>query len=245
MLAMSIFVFRYVTVGVLLGAAFVSDIEARSFSQKAKQPREVVEAYRVCERFQRLLAEDLDFDRAFEATFTRNPARRRKIAIAELQFVNIDLARVDDASLISAYKSRMQMFYLVLPLVSLFYEEDESQFFPPEIMAIFERKPPREPHDFPSFAIQLKQDAANVRSYLDQLAAKDPAISEQIRKFKIDLSRKIELPNHAVEPLTAYSRGHVLGLRHPYYRVGDYAVIRERRRMRIIGIQFFGFFRPC
>ena len=33
-----------------------------------QQPREVVEAYEVCQKFQTLMAEDLDFNRAFEAT---------------------------------------------------------------------------------------------------------------------------------------------------------------------------------
>jgi hypothetical protein len=36
-----------------------------------QQPREVVEAYEVCQKFQTLMSEDLDFARAFEATFTR------------------------------------------------------------------------------------------------------------------------------------------------------------------------------
>jgi hypothetical protein len=39
------------------------------------------------------MAEDLDFDRAFEATFTKSPTRRREIAIAEGEFGNIDMAR--------------------------------------------------------------------------------------------------------------------------------------------------------
>jgi hypothetical protein len=42
-----------------------------------------------------------------------------------------------------------------------------------------------------------------------------------------------------VKPLTAYSRGQVLGLKEEYYQIGDYAVIREEREMRIIGIRFF------
>ena len=33
-------------------------------SQRVRQPREVVQAYRVCEQFKSLMAEDLDFDRA-------------------------------------------------------------------------------------------------------------------------------------------------------------------------------------
>jgi hypothetical protein len=60
--------------------------------QRVRQPREVVEAYRVCQQFQELLAEDLDFDRAFEATFTKDAKRRREIAITEGEFGNIDLS---------------------------------------------------------------------------------------------------------------------------------------------------------
>ena len=46
-------------------------------------------------------------------------------------------------------------------------------------------------------------------------------------------------PSHVVKPLTAYSRGRVLDLNEEYYQIGDYAVIREGRAMRIIGIRFF------
>ena len=48
--------------------------------------KKCIEAYRVCNRFQTLLAENLDFDRAFEATFARNASRRREIAITEGEF---------------------------------------------------------------------------------------------------------------------------------------------------------------
>jgi hypothetical protein len=87
-------------------------------ARPTRQPREVVEAYRVCERFQTLLAEDLDFNRAYEATFTKNVSRRREIAITEGEFGAGDLASVDDATLIDAFKSRMQILYLMLPLAS-------------------------------------------------------------------------------------------------------------------------------
>jgi len=43
----------------------VTDVWGQSRSKRVKQPREVIEAYRVCSDFQRLLAENLDFDRAF------------------------------------------------------------------------------------------------------------------------------------------------------------------------------------
>src|ERR1044072_6114706 len=83
-------------------------------AQRVRQPREVVEAYRVCQQFQGLMAEDLDFDRAFEATFTKDAKRRREIAITEGEFGDIDLSSIDDATLIDAFKARMQMFYLML-----------------------------------------------------------------------------------------------------------------------------------
>jgi hypothetical protein len=209
------------------------------FAQHVRQPREVVEAYRVCQRFQELMAEDLDFDRAFEATFTKDAKRRREIAITEGEFGNVDLTSVDDASLIDAFKARMQIFYLMLPLASPNNEEEEELFFPPAIKAIIERKPPEAPEQFRSYALQLKRDAASFRAHLNDLASRYPAVSERIRKFKGDLSRKMTPPAHVVKPLTGYSRGRVLGLNEKYYQIGDYAVIREGREMRIIGIRFF------
>jgi hypothetical protein len=208
-------------------------------SQRARQPREVVEAYQVCQQFQRLLADTLDFDHAFEATFTRNPARRREIAIYEGEFGNLDFSRIDNATLIDAFKSRMQILYLMLPLASPNNNEEETLFFPPAMKAIFERKPPGAADEFPAYAVQLKRDAADFRAHLNQLASRYPAVAERISQFKKDLSRKIELPQHVVKPLTAYSRGRVLGLREEYYQIGDYAVIREGGHMRIVGIRFF------
>ena len=208
-------------------------------SKPAAQPREVIEAYRVCERFQSLMAENLDFDRAYEATFTKNPSRRREIAIAEGEFGAADLASVDTATLISAFKSRMLILYLMLPLASPENEEVEALFFPPKIKAIFERKPPESAEQFPAYALQLKQDAADFRAHLDQLAKRDPRVAERVRKFKSELAKKSSPPSHVVKPLTAYSRGRVLGLKEEYYQIGDYAVIREGNEMHIIGIRFF------
>jgi hypothetical protein len=212
---------------------------AQPTAQRVRQPREVFEAYRVCQRFQELMAEDLDFDRAFEATFTKDARRRREIAITEGEFGNVDLTSVDDASLIDAFKARMQIFYLMLPLASPSNEEEEELFFPPAIKTIMERKPPQAPEQFRSYALQLKRDAASFRAHLNDLASRYPAVSERIRKFKSDLSKKVTPPAHIVKPLTAYSRGRVLGLNEKYYQIGDYAVIREGREMRIIGIRFF------
>jgi len=205
-----------------------------------QQPREVVEAYEVCQRFQTLMAQDLDFDRAFEATFTKSPTRRREIAIAEGEFGNVDTARVDDASLIDAFKSRMQILYLMMPLMSPDSRREEAVFFPPRIKAIFDRQPPKAPSRFHAYSLQLKRDVAYLRAHLERLAKDRPDVAERIRKFKEEaLSTKLEPPNDVVKPLRAYSRGRVLGLDEPYYQVGNYAVVREGDEMRIIGIRFF------
>src|SRR6185503_576984 len=178
-----------------------------------QQPREVVEAYEVCRRFQTIIAEDLGFNRAFEATFTKSPTRRREIAITEGEFGDIDLARVDDALLIDAFKSRMQILYLMMPLMSPDTKRDEAVFFPPRIKAIFERKPPKAPSRFRAFSLQLRRDAAYLRAHLERLAKDRPDVAERIRKFKEEmLATKLEPPADVVKPLTAYSRGRVLGL---------------------------------
>jgi hypothetical protein len=213
--------------------------QSHAFAQQVKQSRDVVEAYRVCRQFQRLLAEDLDFDRAFEATFTKNHARRREIAISEGEFGPADLDHVDDAMLISAYKSQMQLVYLMLPLASPENNEQEQEFFPPAIKAIFKRKGVERPEDFPSFSAQLKRDVTDLRAHLNKLAGQDPAVAERIRSFKSDLSQPAKLPQHKVQPLTAYSHGRVLDVKEQYYQIGDYAVIREGARMKLIGIRFF------
>jgi hypothetical protein len=220
---------------------FVLIAASSLFAQPPKhtQPKEVVEAYRVCRQFQQLMAENLDFDRAFEATFTKNAARRREIAITEGEFGNVDLSSVDEATLVSAFKARMQILYLMLPLASPDDKAEEELFFPPAIKTIFERKPPTVTADFRAYAMQLKEDANRFRAHLDQLASRYPHVAERVRKFKSDLAREIKEPDHVVKPLTAYSRGRVLALNEKYYQIGDYAVIREGKTMRIIGIRFF------
>jgi hypothetical protein len=223
----------------LLVLAYAPTALGQKTSKPIRQPKQVVEAYRVCERFQTLLAENLDFDRAYEATFTKSVSRRREIAIVEGEFGGADLASVDDATLIDAFKSRMQILYLMLPLASPETEPVEAVFFPPKIKAIFERKPPEAVAQFRAFALQLKQDASDFRAHLNQLAQRYPSVAERLRKFKTDLTRKSPIPGHVVKPLTAYSRGRVLGLKEQYYQIGDYAVIREGNEMRIIGIRFF------
>jgi len=209
------------------------------FGPATAQRREVIEAYRVCQRFQTLMAEDLDFDRAFEATFTKDASRRREIAIAEGEFGDVDHSKIDDATLIKAFKARMQIVYLMLPLASPDSNEEEALLFPPPIKAIFERKPPSTPEEFPAYAQQLERDATNFRAHLNQLAARYPRVAERVRKFKLELSNTPKRQAGRVEPLTSYSKGHVLGPDEKYYQIGDYAVIREGKQMRIIGIRFF------
>jgi hypothetical protein len=208
-------------------------------AQRARQPREVIEAYRVCRQFQSLLAEDLDFDRAFEATFTKNASRRREIAIYEGEFGDVDLTKVNDATLINAFKARMEIVYLMLPLASPDSNEEQELFFPPPIKAIFERKPPPAPEEFAAYAQQLQRDAMTFRAHLNQLAARYPSVAKRVREFKQNLLQMPKLPVNKVEPLTSYSKGQVLGPTEKYYQIGDYAVIREGREMKIIGIRFF------
>jgi hypothetical protein len=229
--------FKILFAGILC-AVFVGPAVA----QRVRQPRDVIEGYRVCRQFQTLLAEDLDFGRAFEATFTKDTKRRREIAIYEGEFGPLDLAKVDDATLLKAFKARMQIVYLMLPLASPDSDAEQVLFFPPAIKAIFDRKPPSTPEDFASYALQLQQDAVAFRAHLDRLAAQNQRVAERIRKFKLDLLQMPELPASRVEPLTSYSKGQVLGPDEKYYQIGDYAVIREGREMKIIGIRFFRLF---
>ena len=214
-----------------------------AFTQKrsasTRQRKEVVEAFRVCNRFQALLAENLDFDRAFEATFTRNASRRREIAITEGEFDGDSLASVDTATLVDAFKSRFQLLFLMMPLFSPDSSEEEVTFFPPKMKAILDRKPPDAAREFGAYALQLRRDVADFRAHLEQLAQRSPNVAARIRDFKQTLTKKIQPPADAVKPLTAYSRGHVLGLKEEYYRIENYAVIREGGEMRIIGIRFF------
>ena len=225
--------------GFLVVFACVSAAFSQKSSARARQRKEVVEAYRVCNRFQELLAADLDFDRAFEATFTRSPARRREIAITEGEFDGDNLESVDTATLVAAFKSRFQLLFLMMPLFSPNSGEEEATFFPPKFKELLKREPPKSANEFASYAAQLKRDVVDFRAHLDQLAQRNPNVAARIRDFKQTLTKPLQPPTQTVTPLTAYSRGHVLGLKEEYYQIGDYAVIREGREMRIIGIRFF------
>jgi geranylgeranyl reductase family protein len=202
-------------------------------AQKVRQPKEVLEAYRVCTRFQQLFAQDLDFDRAYEETFTKDPARRRAIAIAEGDFGDVDFTNVDDATLITAYKNQVQILFFTLLLI----DPDKSDAsLPPRINEIYSRGRPRTTEGFLLFTGMLKEDVVVLRAYLNS----DPAAVERIRRFKEALLKAVEVPKtHVVKPITSYSKGRVLGPDDPYYRIGDYAVIREGSEMKIIGIRFF------
>jgi len=209
------------------------------FSQKnVRQRKDVIEAIRVCNQFKTLFAENLDFNRAFEATFARNVARRREIAITEGEFDRDKVAGVDTATLVDAFKSRMQLLFLMMPLFSPDSGEEEATFFPPRFKDVLKREPPEAVSEFASYAVQLRRDVVDFRAHLDQLAQRYPNVAERIREFKRDFAKKIEPPSQPLKPLTAYSRGRVLGLKEEYYQVGEYAVIREGREMRIIGIRF-------
>ena len=120
-------------------------------------------------------------------------------------------------------------------------ESDEvaATFFPPKFKEALKREPPAAASEFASYAAQLKRDVAEFRVHLDQLAQKYPNVAQRISEFKRDFGKRVEPPPQPVKPLTAYSRGHVLGLKEEYYQIGEYAVIREGREMRIIGIRFF------
>src|SRR6476619_320811 len=109
----------YSTTKLICASLIVFSCVSLGFGQtRVRQRKEVIDAYRVCNRFKTLLAENLDFDRAFEATFVRNAARRREIAITEGEFHGDNLASVDTATLVDAFKSRMQLLFLMMPLFS-------------------------------------------------------------------------------------------------------------------------------
>ena len=220
---------------VLIVALFAT-LATNAVAQKVRQPREVIAAYRVCNEFQRVLADDLDFSRAFEATFTKDQKRRREIAIAEGEFGTADLSTIDDATLIEAYKNRTQLLILLLCLIGA---EDEHSL-PPVINEIFDRGEPRTAREFFLFTIQLQQDVLTLRAHLKQLADRDPSFAESLRNFKADLLKPLQVPTtYVVKPITYYSKGRVLPDNQPYYRIEDNAVIREGGQMRLISADFF------
>ena len=220
----------------VLGLTLLWAGHSQALAQKVKQPKDVIEAYQVVNRFQQLMAEDMDFDRAFEATFTKDPARRRAIAIAEGEFGSLDLTSIDDATLVAVYKNETQLLFLTLLLID---ENKAEASLPARIKQIYDGGRPRTIEEFRLHVDMLKQDIAELRTYL----ANDPAAVQRMRDFKTMLSKPIEVPkNYVVKPTTYYSRGRVLSDKEEYYQIEDYAVIREGSEMRIIGIRFFSLF---
>jgi hypothetical protein len=208
---------------------------------QSKQQDDALEAYRVCATFQHLIGEDLDFGRAYEATFTRNMARRRSIAIKDGEFGDVDLTNIDDATIIPAYKSRMQLFYLMLPLAGPDSNEEAALFFPPQIKQIFQHKEPNDPKDFASFASQLNRDVVQFREHMDRLAARYPNVVERIRTFKTQMLSVPSTPpkSFTVQPQQNPYDGPVVHKDEKYYEMEGYTVLREGTEMRIVGIRFF------
>ena len=205
-----------------------------------EQPPEVVEAYRVCKTFERLLGENLDFDRAYEATFPKDRARRRAIAIADGEFGDQDFASIDDELLIKAYKLRMQIFYLMLPLAGPSGEE-EALFFPPDIKEVLQREAPHNTQEFRAYVYQLERDVLRFRSHLERLSTRYPFVKERLSKFKSGaLATRFEPPvGYKIEPRHGYYRTGVLGKDETYFEIDGYSVATEQGKMRIVGIRFF------
>ena len=211
--------------------------------QKApvKQPADVIAAYEVCREFQRVFGEDLDFDRAFEATFTKDPARRRAIARAEIDLNDVDLSKIDDATLIGIYKDETQLFWLLILIMAPEDQVPKAELLPDEIDSVYDhfRVRPKTTEELREYATQLKQDVTVVRTHLNQLAAKHVSVAEQIQKMKKGLA-DLKLPDtYVVQPMTSYRNTNVLRANEKYYAIGNYEVVRENGEMKIIGIRFF------
>ncbi|HVG29338.1 MAG TPA: hypothetical protein VM864_06415 [Pyrinomonadaceae bacterium] len=222
-------------------ASALSGADGLALPRQVKQTPDVVEAYRVCESFEHLLGENLDFERAYEATFTKDVARRRAIAVGDGEFGSRGSAGVDSGLLIRAYKLRMQIFFLMMPLVSPGGAREEALFFPPDIEAVLKREPPEDARGFPAYVSQLERDVSRFRSHLERLSAEHASVAERVREFKSGvLSAKLAPPaDHKVEPLRGYYRSGVLGKDEPYYQIDGCVVARDQGRMRIVGLKFF------
>lgn len=207
--------------------------------QQTKQPSEVVEAYRICRTFEQSMAQNLDFAKAFEATFAVSKARRRAIAIAEGEFGNLDYPKISDDQLIRAYKARTQIFYLMLVLARP-EEDEEKVFFPPEIKEIIDRKPPGDSSKFGDYAKQLEQDAVRFRAHIDGLAARDRTVADRLNEFRKSFSAQMMPPaKQKVAPIKSSLAAGILLPGQAYYQINGYLVARDQARMRIIGLRFF------
>ena len=219
---------------VVCGAATVT-------AQKVRQTTEVVKAYQVCEQFQRLLAQDLDFGKAYEATFTKSVARRRAVAIRDGEFSGVDLESVSDSLLINAYKQRMQLFYLMLILAGPDNADQERSFFPPNIKQILDRKPADDPKEFGSFVSQMEQDVRTFSEHLDRLARENASVAARIQKFKTEVAAgPFEPPkDYLVKPQVSGDESRGLRKDEQYYSIEGYSVVREGVAMKIVSIRFF------
>ena len=237
---LSMHLFHQVVIVILTTPALFTISIRQQGARPVKQTEEVVQAYRVCEQFQKVLSHNLDFNAAFEATFTKNKTRQRAIAIKDGEFGDLEYANVEDQTLINAYKARMQLLYLMFPLASP-GDNEEAIFFPPHIKAMFTRKGPDTAAEFAAFASQVDKDTKDFRSHLDNLAAKYPSVAERIRKFKSDLVTGDFLPpkSRVVEAMKYDGGGTVLSKDESYYQIEGYTVVREGGEMKIAGIKFF------
>lgn len=224
----------------LLACACSLSASVRLPRQTVKQPPEVVEAYRVCQTFERLMGKNLDFAEAYEAAFVTGQARRRAIAIADGEFGDLDFAKIDDEALIKAYKLRMQLFYLTLPLAGP-SDAQEGVFFPTAIKEILKREAPKDTHKFAAYVSQLERDVTRFRSHLEQLAASEPAVAERINKFKSEAQgRNFEPPSdHLVQPSLGYFAVGVIEKNEAHFEIDSYVVAKEQGKMKIVGIRFF------
>lgn len=217
----------------------VANVSGQPSAKRVKQPREVIEAYGVCEQFRRVLALNFDFDRAFEATFTKDPVRRREVAIAESEQVGRDLSQVDSDIVVTIYKRKAQLLILLLPVMFAGDKEQQEEFVPPAMEEIFKRKPPTEPQDLQAYAAQLDRGVTEFRAHVEKLAKTNSEVAKNIGQYRKHLLTPLVPPNRIVKPLTAYSKGRVLRKDEKYYQIDDCAVIRERGQMRLIGYTFF------
>jgi hypothetical protein len=228
-------------IAIILTATTLSPAFGQRRSRSVKQPTAAIQAYEVCKQFQRTLSERLDFGAAFEVAFVKDSARRRAIAIKDGEFGDINLDTIEDSIVIGAYKSRMQIMYLILPLASPDSDEEAAKFFPLEIRQILQRKTPDSPAEFPAYAAQLEQDATKFRNHIERLSRTSPEVVTRIRDFKAELiADKFELSSKTVVRSLQYSGGgNVLSEGESYYQIEGYTVVRERGSMKLAGIRFF------
>ena len=227
---------KFLSIFVCLFAA--TNALAQSRAKPVKQPPEVIEAYRVCNEFQRLVAETFDFDRAFEATFTKDLGRRREIAIAEGEHGEGDLSQVDTDTVVGIYKDQAQLLILLLPLLFAGGDQDKAELVPPAIEAIFDRKPPNDSQQLQEYASQLERGIPALRAHVQKLAERNSSVAKNIQEYKKYLLKPVKPPNQVVKPLTGYSKGRVLRPEEKYYQIDDCAVLREDGQMRLIGYTF-------